>query len=164
MRREWSLSHRWLVPRRRWRWCSWCRMCLQCFGSSECTRHAVLAASKARRTRFSVTLEIDAAALFFPIAKPGRLGAGGAAEFPGSWRRAGRIRSRGRRNGVRGHGVVFGSVRHCAIVPEFGLWDHRKPVEKQGVSPWADETRRRWPHDCGPGATRPGRIVTHEGA
>src|SRR5580704_15749934 len=95
------------------------------------------------RARFSVTLEIDAAALFFPIAEPGGLGAGGAAELArsrrivrvvsggrqsGIWRarRYGRGHRRergflvsGRKNGVRGCGVLFGSVRHALIVPEF---------------------------------------------
>jgi hypothetical protein len=99
----------------------------------------------ARRTRFSVTLEIDAAALFFPIAESRGLGARRAADLPRSWRCVQvvdrvvggkcRFRVSGRWNGVRDRSVLFGSVRHSRIVPEFGLWDHRKPVEKQGVSP-----------------------------
>ena len=88
----------------------------------------------ARRTRLSVTLEIDAAALFFPIAEPGGLGAGRAADLPAGLGRFVRVGGSGRKNGVRGRGVLFGSVRHSLIVPEFGRWDHRKPVEKQGVS------------------------------
>ena len=98
--------------------------------------------------RFSVSLEIDAAALFFPIAEPGGLGAAGAANLTGPWRnirvgcgmrrqrRRGRgFWSSGRKNGAWGFGVLFVAGRHWVIVPEIGSGDHRKPVEKQGVSP-----------------------------
>src|SRR6185312_7181742 len=54
---------------------------------------------------FRLTSEVDAAALLFPIAEPGRLGAGGAADFPRPGRGGSRSRLRleagGGKNGMR---------------------------------------------------------------
>ena len=88
--------------------------------------------------RFSVSLEIDAAALFFPIAVAGRLRAG----RPPYLSRPGRLRGTLRRGihrgcweiGGRRLSVAFGALGHPLSVPESERHAYGKPVEKQRLS------------------------------
>ena len=106
--------------------------------------------------RFSVSLEIDAAALFFPITVAGRLRAAGTPELPRPGRLAGTL-GRGIHRGcwkvggptsrhwrfagfptlLFGHrrlSVAFGALGHPLSVPESERHAYGKPVEKQRLS------------------------------
>ena len=93
--------------------------------------------------RFSVSLEIDAAALFFPIAVAGRLRAGRAPDLPRPGRRLGTlgrgVHRGGWKIGGRRLSVAFGALGHPRSVPESARYDYGKPVQKQRLSLLADE-------------------------